>query len=571
MTTKTQSVGCLIWQNSYIHIEKENKVVHISVKTKQKNGWIGIGALKTKNDFSKGSFILAAYLPNNFLPLKNHTIVSRETKKIWNQKFEDIWFNQVDGIMSFSFKINNTDLAGKNHFFLASYGHQFQNNSLLPKHDRVSEYMFYDVNSTQTLPECNMEMNLPGRFTARHWSIFYLTSLATVFVIILLVIFRNDQPLKSRFIGPIVLLISIYFNMFGEYLLDVMNFEQTTKLYCEITIILSYLTTEVGLTIPMIMLLRKFIVKINNKSNETRERFETKFSMILKFLSLQYCYVIFPVIWGFFFFILMIVIYAINDFKCSSVTAVSIRYGHFGCLVIVVVLTGCAIVIDLISNIRNILKYRWKKYLLLDDPFHYRLDMIWFVFVVPLVPIWALAPIPYLFKGIVVDFILLFTMCGCGLQALVITIFKKLFAQSKKFTSKNTFLTMETVLKNDNLLKMFINFCELEWSSENIYFKLDALEYKRTKTISERKILTETMKERYLLFSASILELNVREHFIHEVVKKINSELYYDHLFDDLEISIDTNLLDTLQRFKFSKHYDAYLLDLKTKEQSLGL
>jgi len=170
----------------------------------------------------------------------------------------------------------------------------------------------------------------------------------------------------------------------------------------------------------------------------------------------------------------------------------------------------------------------------------------------------------------VVDCISFIVIWGNGIQALIITIIKQIYAQSTKFrSSQMIFLTMDEILSNDILLKLFIEFCESEWSSENIFFKLDVLEYKKTKT--DRKTHCEIIKERYLLFSSSPLELNVRESFVNEAVRRINSELFYDELFDNLETSIDLNLLDTLQRFRFSKLHEIYQQDLKNKEESLGL
>ena len=315
---------------------------------------------------------------------------------------------------------------------------------------------------------------------------------------------------------------------------------------------------------------RKLINKIKEKISDKTDKFEKKFSIILKLVSLQYSYIIFPFIWGSLFLILMFSIYAINGFKCSTITAVSIRYGQLFFLFILSSVIGLAIGIDFIFNIKHLIRCRWKKYFFLDDPFHYRLDILCIILIVPFLPIWAFAPIPYLFKGIVVDCISFIVIWGNGIQALIITIIKQIYAQSTKFrSSQMIFLTMDEILSNDILLKLFIEFCESEWSSENIFFKLDVLEYKKTKT--DRKTHCEIIKERYLLFSSSPFELNVRESFVNEAVRRINSELFYDELFDNLETSIDLNLLDTLQRFRFSKLHEIYQQDLKNKEESLGL
>ena len=143
--TNQEPIGCLIWRNSFIYLEKEKQsVLSFTIKSKQqKTGWIGVGALQTKKKITNNDFSMIAYLPNTFIQINDHQTQITSKKKIWNEKFEDVWFNEVDGIISFSFKINSTEFNDKNYFFIAindlETPYNLGNKTVIPKHNKLSE------------------------------------------------------------------------------------------------------------------------------------------------------------------------------------------------------------------------------------------------------------------------------------------------------------------------------------------------------------------------------------------------------------------------------------------------
>eukprot|EP01080_Neovahlkampfia_damariscottae_P004981 gene4981-8575_t len=469
----------------------------------------------------------------------------------------------------------------------------------IPKHYITSSPIQFLLNSTGKIPECNSELNIAGRLLAQHSSIFIIASGFYIFLGFLFMLFRNHQPLKSRFIGPFIALGLLYFNLFSEYLLNFFTFEESTKFYCEFTGFFVYASIQASLTIPTIMMVRyilmliihqykrKLIRKLRNNtltSNLTKksEKIQNYFQVVLKLISSQYAYLLVPILWGALFETIIFIVYVLYGLNCSTEAAFAIRIAHLCCIALFCTIICISISFDLFMNARNIFCGNWYEYLIKNDPYNYRLDMICIFFVIPLCIFWVSAPVPYIIRGLIVDLIFLVGFWACGLQALIITItqcffrtFKEKMAGENFKTKKRSLTTKMTTfdfLGEGNLLETFIEFTELEWSSENIFFKMDVVAYKKYKpNSSERMNICQLIKTRYLQFSHSTLEINATESEIIAVVKKIDARIFEDELFDKLEKIVENNLSDTMSRFLVSNLYSNYQIEQKKNEKSLGL
>jgi hypothetical protein len=323
---------------------------------------------------------------------------------------------------------------------------------------------------------------------------------------------------------------------------------------------------------------KKLVKNLKSKKERKYSKFKNLYSAIhifLKLLSSHWIILIFPILWlGFICLIFMIPI-ALNNFQCSKSAAESMRLVHIAALGFFFLFILFQIIFDCFFNIVNIFKCEWRDIFIKYDPYNYRLDMISSTLVIPLTIVWALFGLisfSQLLLGVVLEIILFQGFFASGILTILITIFKKhypFFKCFEKSKQKNK-STIGEIIEGPHL-NLFIEYCEFEWSVENILFKLDAVEYKTLKSIQERDKLCREMKERYLLLGRSTLELNCSANIINECVKKIDSIEMEDDLFKQLEKVVDGNLSDTISRFEFSNMYLSRLKQLGKQERDLGL
>jgi hypothetical protein len=257
-------IGCLIWRNSFIHLSKdnENNLLLIKVKSRQQFGFIGIGAFEKPNQF-ENSFQVIAFPDSTLIQLTNHTQIIKKT--IFKEEFDNLLYNKIDGILSFNFRVNISEINGKNYFYFAQNENQIPEKMnetfFIPNHKVTSEYRFFPLNSTGFLPECNAELNSPGRLFSQNWRVFIPTCLIYFFFAFLLLVFKDEQPLKSRYAGPFLMTFSVYVNLIGEFIPSLTTFEETSKFYCEITAYLVYLSLQIGFDF------RFFNIKTHHSNN----------------------------------------------------------------------------------------------------------------------------------------------------------------------------------------------------------------------------------------------------------------------------------------------------------------
>ena len=245
-------VACFLWKNSFVKItanSPEKQILTFSVKSLQRDGWMGVQILSNPLSFNKGFGVLGGY-PNQIYQLQNHSNLTPKNEKIiFNEKIENKWQLVVDGVLSYSFQINSTDLPNINYIYLANNPKQkpIGNDSHITvlKHEGISNQKILILNGTNPLPECNNELNLPGRSLALHWSIYLITSTFYILIGYAFLQFSNDQPFKSRFISPFIAIICLYFNLFGEYLTYSVYYEHVTHYLCIINGYLIYSMLQV--------------------------------------------------------------------------------------------------------------------------------------------------------------------------------------------------------------------------------------------------------------------------------------------------------------------------------------
>jgi hypothetical protein len=243
-------IRCIPWMNSLIHISKNSKEKYffIKIKSRQSFGYLGIAATESPNKFENSFQIIASTAETKLIQMTNHT--QEVNKTIYNEFFDKLLFNKLDGILSFNFYVNTSELEGKKNFYFVQNEKELPqrigNSFLIPKHVKTSDLKFLMLNSTENLLDCNEDLYISGRLMSQYQELFILACLIYLFIEILLIAFRNYQPLKSRFIGPHLVLFSLYVNLIGEFIPTIFTFESSSKYYCGITPYIVYLAFHIA-------------------------------------------------------------------------------------------------------------------------------------------------------------------------------------------------------------------------------------------------------------------------------------------------------------------------------------
>jgi hypothetical protein len=207
-----------------------------------------MAALEKPETF-QNSLMVLAYFPNNIIQIKNHTTIE-DKKTIFHEHFEDTINNQIDGILSFSFKINSSELKEKKYFHFAQNDFnsptKYNQTLEIPIHNHYSEFYLFMLNNSKEPLECYSELNFSGRFAAWGLESFLPTCFFYFFILVLMLAFRNHQPFKSRFIGPFIFLFGMYVNLVGEFFFSLVTYEVTDKLYCYVTGFILYLSFQIA-------------------------------------------------------------------------------------------------------------------------------------------------------------------------------------------------------------------------------------------------------------------------------------------------------------------------------------
>jgi hypothetical protein len=621
VSVKSNTTPCLIWKNSFLEITPQTSklnetILSMRVKSLQTTGWIAVGFSKNQNSFDDSIFILYQ-LPNQVFVLKNHTQQDFE-KKIFEisttQNFEDI----LDNIRSFSFKMNSSLILDKNFiFFSINYAPMGvdSNVSFLSKHSSFSSaYHFNLFDSNIDFPACPDHLNLPSRIFSYNIYVFILGIMIALILCLLFVYYRNEQPLKSRFFAPIIGVLFLSLNMFVDFLNASFTAEEHVFIKCKTSGLMTYAFIQIMLILPTLLMIRysvllqlhlfkknfiqnwkslkrknsATIIPIQSVSSMTQsfsQRIKDttqkprvvvafqKLRQILLILQSPFALIVAPFLWLVLFELLMFTVFAISGFQCKSFTRSTMLFIHVMGIFFTTFVFTVFFVIDLLLSFRHFIKCRWKTYFLEEDPFHFRIDFLLLIFFVPTMIVWATAKLPNVVLATLTDTLFFIGILISGGLPLLITIGKRVIYQikSKNIRSKRLGLNIEFIIKDENLLEKFIEFAELEWSSENVYFKIDLNDYKKKNDLKSKRNVANQIKENYLIRNVSPLEINVSGKALNPTLRKIEEQDFTTDLFDLIDREVDVNLCDTLARFIISSQYDQYLKENEVVLTKLGL
>jgi hypothetical protein len=595
----SQNIPCFIWKNSFLEVNKLTKdSSNIKIRTIQRKGWFGVGFSK-ENDPNLNSFSIISFVYGELFVFENHTQkVSTNTLNKFTtiREFGDV----LDGIYQFSFEINNSLISDKRFIFFAQQEHE-TNLTMIIKHDSMSNLRSFDLNDTSIVyPTCDKHLSLTSRLFARHWLGYAIDTLLSVILCLFYVYFRNDQPLKSKFISPFLGVLYSNLNFFSYLLLGTMNYEEQSKSLCKITGFISYPLVQLSVILPALIMIRYsillqvhlrkkyFIKKLkklkkqnieNDKPNifPKLQKILTKVDQIVekirKYFTIQQSQLLLifgPIILFSLFEIGIFSIFASSNFVCGPYTKLYMRYLHIIGLGLGFFAFSFFFVLDFLLNLRNLLKCNLKKYIFEDDPFLFRLDFVIILLNAPVLILWAFVPLPNLIYALFSDILFYSGVFVTGGLSLMITILRKIFLSFKSRNSIPFQLTMQNILEDEDLREKFIDFTEFEWSTENIYFKMDIVKYNKLTDFNLKKKNALQMQENYLK-STSPLEVNLSGPSLNHTLKQIKDQNFDNELFISAEKEVNANLFDTLGRFIHSSYYQEYLSRNENIISTLGL
>jgi hypothetical protein len=241
--------------------------------------------------------------------------------------------------------------------------------------------------------------------------------------------------------------------------------------------------------------------------------------------------------------------------------------------VLILILT----ILDILINIKDIVRLKFYTYLITNDPFYFRVENIFFFISVVMLVVYAPINLVLLYASEVyysiIDSILgeIFLISNSIYFFGFVTFLTLFNLCPKKPDSKEEFF--KVVFKNKDLYDLFLKFSIKEWSSENVLIMSDIDQFHLISDFKEKLQFAKTIESNYLNHSLSPMEINVDHFSISSFKTKMKNlnENNIDLLFDEVETSVKLNMDDILMRFEYSHEYLKFEKDQKYFSQNVIL
>eukprot|EP01080_Neovahlkampfia_damariscottae_P000520 gene520-8033_t len=410
--------------------------------------------------------------------------------------------------------------------------------------------------------------------------VFYVSICVPLLLFIVCMIFRTEQPLKSRGIVPFVVLFMMQFYYFSSFVNHFLTresrerfgciFQQFYKIPC--VMVLSTIILLDFSRVVLVLNLNRNKNIIRNISSHTIIRILRIFKILTSDVSVI-CITI-----GIFVVVTIInfIAYAVYNFRCGLSNTVQLLWLPYVFLCVIGIFV--VLVVDAVLSIQSFIRCKCYDIFFKDDPFYFRVQQTIGVgsimisasmgFIAIIAPALRLSErksylfISYFMMLIfftAISYVFLFYLV---ISILGITIVKKLISicpQKRKriqdqLESESAFTAC---LKKDEMLELFKKFADSEWSSENYLIHSDILRYKSL-PIEQRKEFALNIWDVYLNGTSSRLEVNVNQRECENVKRNIDNDLLEIELFDVILKEVEGNMKDTFGRFRFTKEYQRF-------------
>jgi hypothetical protein len=218
-----------------------------------------------------------------------------------------------------------------------------------------------------------------------------------------------------------------------------------------------------------------------------------------------------------------------------------------------------------------IIKCQWIQFIFYNDPYFFRAQIFMFMplMIYSLVIEFISLGLTRNYVGVVQNFgtTIILNTVQVSILLLVDVVFPLTMTLIELFRmcvmrSKLRNVGMDEYFKDPYVEKLFLDFCEREYSLENILCYKDIQEYKKT--------LKDPLSIyfRYLNGNSSTMEVNISRRQCNSVYEKLKSGSFDITLFAEVETAIIANLSDTWSRFE---SVGTYVRHLQTKKSELEM
>jgi len=264
----------------------------------------------------------------------------------------------------------------------------------------------------------------------------------------------------------------------------------------------------------------------------------------------------------------MIVLATIPNVTILQVTQ-AVNYVGVIVVFLALILSLICVTVDMILNRKSIRKYGLMKFLLFDDPFYMRIDLMFTFFILVCLIVFVSVTTVSILLAILDLLISIQILLICSGNVMIIELIKRIIYRNRDSSDSESF---ENLLRNNKTLyELMVQYSTKEYSLENIkmYESLNEYYHQRKSISIDELIHIETE----YLNSFSKYEVNVPSS-VKKQVSQLITDLQHDpnlmqnvsmaksrkeQVIESMFIEVVKNLLDTYSRLQHTKEYQAWL------------
>jgi hypothetical protein len=223
------TTSCIPWKYSYLEYTSSTNFLSFTATKFNKESWFGIGFSSSPTVNQETILFLGD--KNNVYQMTNHTIVSNGT--ILNEKsVSNSLTNYLDNLLIFQFSINASFILNSSYVLLAHGDGTKTNFTQFSKHLEVFTWRNDFKVGNDII--CNIYDISSFRILAANIYAYLLRIVVSILIFILLIYFRNDQPLRSRMSGPFIIIILQMIEISLKYIQESLHAENSVAIrsYC---------------------------------------------------------------------------------------------------------------------------------------------------------------------------------------------------------------------------------------------------------------------------------------------------------------------------------------------------
>lgn len=232
LTIKADSYGCLVWNNIYLFYQNsstENQTIHIYTSPRQ--SYLRIDFFSIDRTYP---LLSMEYTIKNL----SYSFIST-TNQVFTYNIDQSTYFMIDNILHIEFNILMETLES---FTYVGFSQSVTGNANQLDYIGGKDMPFFNPKSNFESGWCDPRyLKLAGRLLAQNVYTFVFGISVGLILMVLCVYFREYQPMKSRGLGPILVIFFLSTNLLTDYLsTNAITYEQYYYVDCFINIFVLY-------------------------------------------------------------------------------------------------------------------------------------------------------------------------------------------------------------------------------------------------------------------------------------------------------------------------------------------